>query len=78
VDAAELDNSVDQLAAGILAAPPIAAREVKRLVDLAGRTDLSHGMDEESLSQQKMFASHDFSEAIAAFLEKRKADYANR
>jgi enoyl-CoA hydratase len=78
VDADNLDGAVDQIVSGILAAPPRAAREVKRLVDLAMRTDLSHGMDEESLSQQKMFASQDFTEAITAFLEGRPASYANR
>jgi enoyl-CoA hydratase/carnithine racemase len=78
VDAEELDAAVDELVAGILATPPAAAREVKRLVDLSMRTDLSQGMDEEAVSQQKMFASQDFTEAISAFLEGRPPRYVNR
>lgn len=78
VEPSRLDEAVDGLVDGILAAPPVAVREVKRLVDLALRTELARGMDEESLSQQKMFASEDFTEAITAFVEKRPPSYANR
>jgi enoyl-CoA hydratase len=78
VEPADLDAAVDELVDGILAAPPVAAREVKRLVDLALRTELSQGMDEESVSQQRMFASQDFAEAITAFLEDRPPRFANR
>lgn len=78
IEPSRLDEAVDNFVDGILAAPPAAVREVKRLVDLALRTELGRGMDEESVSQQKMFASEDFTEAITAFVEKRPPTYANR
>ena len=78
VDIEELDASVDDLAARIAAAPPLAVRETKRLVDLASQVPLEAGMDEEANAQMKMFASADFVEAITAFMEKRVARYEGR
>ena len=78
VEPEALDGAVDEIAGRLLAAPPGAVREVKRLVGLSAQVDLMEGMDQEALSQQKMFASADFTEAITAFLEKRSPEYANR
>ncbi len=75
VPAAELDAAVDDLAACIASAPPLATRHAKRLVELAGMVPLSEGMDEESRSQMILLASSDFGEAISAFIEKRDPDY---
>ena len=75
VDPAELDAKVDEIAQGLIAAPPLAARETKRLVDLSTTTDLSAGMDEEAISQARMLTSGDFAEAIGAFIEKRTPNY---
>ena len=71
----DLDATVDELAASVAAAPPLVVREVKRLVDLSANLPLTAGMDEEARAQMKMFASTDFGEAIAAFLEKRPATF---
>ena len=78
VGADQLEGTVEELAGGLLAAPPVAVRETKRLVDLAAHSEHGKGMDEEALSQQRMFSSHDFTEAISAFLEKRAPQYTNR
>lgn len=75
VPADELDATVDDLATRIASAPPLAAREAKRLVELAGIVPLNAGMDEEARSQRALLASHDFGEAIAAFIERRDPDY---
>lgn len=73
-----LDATLQELVDGLLAAPPVAVREVKRLVEIAARAQHAEGMDEEALSQQRMFASEDFTEAISAFLQKRSPEYANK
>ena len=75
VEDSELDKQVDELATGIAAAPPLAVREVKRLIELAATTQHEAGMDEEAVSQAQMLTSNDFSEAITAFLEKREPRY---
>ena len=75
VDEADLDKIVDELAEAIAAAPPLAVRAAKRLVDLSLTAELSPGMDEEAKAQEQMLTSNDFSEAIAAFIEKRVPKY---
>ena len=75
VPASDLDKVADDLAERIAAAPPLAVREAKRLVDLAGRVSHEAGMDEEARSQKGLLASNDFSEAITAFIERRDPDY---
>ena len=73
VAAQEVDATARDLAAGIEATSPLVVRNSKRLVSLAGSVPLEQGMDEEASSQLEMFASNDFGEAIAAFLERRPA-----
>jgi enoyl-CoA hydratase/carnithine racemase len=75
VPVSDLDKVVDDLADQIAAAPPLAARAAKRLVDLAGRVPHEAGMDEEAVSQKGLLASNDFTEAITAFVEQRDPDY---
>ena len=72
VDESDLDKIVDELSESLAAAPPLAVREVKRLVDLSMTTGLEDGMDEEAISQKQMLTSNDFSEAISAYIEKRE------
>lgn len=72
----ELDAAVDELAGRLAAAPPLAVREVKRLVTLSATHELEAGMDEEAASQIAMLTSADFSEAITAFMEGRPAVFA--
>ena len=75
VDPEQLDEVVDELAAALAAAPPLAVRAAKRLVDLSATTELEAGMDEEAKAQEQMLTSSDFSEAISAFIEKRPPNF---
>lgn len=75
VPAAALDRTVDDLAERIAASPPLATRQAKKLVDLAGTVPHPAGMDEEARSQLGLLASNDFGEAISAFIQGRDPDY---
>jgi len=75
VPANELDAAVDGLADRIAAAPPLAARQAKQLVDLAGTVPHAAGMDEEARAQLGLLSSNDFGESISAFIEGRDPDY---
>lgn len=77
VEPEQLEVTVDDLAARLVAVSPVAVREAKRLVNLAGRVDADGGLDEEARSQKRILASPDFAEAIAAFLEGRPPRYSN-
>jgi enoyl-CoA hydratase/carnithine racemase len=78
VDSSEVDDAASELAARLQAAPPLVMREVKRLVDVSQRASLEDGMDEEAASQLTMLGSHDFSEAITAFMERRSPAYTGK
>lgn len=75
VEEADLDHTVDSLAAGLASAPPLAVRAVKRLVEIAGTVDTAEGMDEEARAQADLLVSNDFGEAISAFIEKREPNF---
>jgi len=75
VDAGDLDATVDRLAQALAAAPPLAVRAVKRLVEVSAMAPLADGMDEEAAAQEQMLTSNDFAEAISAFIEKREPRY---
>ena len=75
VESDDLAVAVDQLAERIASAPPRAVREVKQLVDNAGRVDLEQGMDREAEGQARLMASPDFAEAIGAFMAKRLPNF---
>ncbi len=71
----DLDDVIDDLAARLASAPPLAVRAVKRLVDEAPRATFTDAMDSVAHSQVEIMASADFGEAISAFVERRKPDY---
>lgn len=74
----DLDAATDDLAARIAAAPPLAARAVKFLVDGSHSWPLPDGMDHEARAQGRMLTSADFSEAIGAFIERRDPHFSGR
>ena len=67
----DLDDTVDELATRLAAAPPLVARQIKHLVDIAPRSTFSEAMDDVARSQEEIMASADFAEAISAFVEGR-------
>ena len=75
VEPTDVEATVNDLAARIAAAPPLTVAHAKRLVELSGTVSLDEGMNAEARSQLQMFASTDFGEAIAAFLEKRSPTF---
>lgn len=75
VEEEELDQTVDALAAALAAAPPLAVRAVKRLVETSGTIEHAEGMDEEARAQVELLTSNDFGEAISAFIEKREPNF---
>jgi enoyl-CoA hydratase/carnithine racemase len=75
VPAAELDARTEELADRIAKAPPLATRQAKRLVELAGTVPLGAGMDEEARAQMGLLASSDFMTALSAVIEGKDPDY---
>ena len=73
-----LDATVDDLAARLAAAPPLVAREVKRLVDAAAGSTFSEAMDDVARAQEEIMSSADFAEAIGAFIAGRSPVYRGR
>lgn len=67
----EVESTADDVAGRLAAAPPLAVREVKKLVDAAHLRSVNEGMDGEAAAQERMFASSDVGEAVTAFFEKR-------
>lgn len=54
---------------------PLAVREAKRLIDLAGDTDLDAGLAAELDASERVFSSADMREGARAFFEKRRPDF---
>ena len=74
----ELNDTVDEVASRLAAAPPLVARQVKQLVDAAPRSSFSDALDDVARAQEEIMASHDFAEAINAFVERRRPIYRGR
>ncbi len=70
-----LDALVADYAAKLNALAPIALRSLKRVLNSAYDTSLKVGLDVEGNSYEKIRYTEDYAEGIAAFSEKRKANY---
>jgi 2-(1,2-epoxy-1,2-dihydrophenyl)acetyl-CoA isomerase len=70
---AELDATVDALAARLLAAPQIALEKIKAGLNHGIQADLPAALDFEAVNQDACFHSRDFIEGVTAFVQKRKA-----
>lgn len=68
---AELDATVDALAARLAASPRVALAKIKAALNHA--LDLSGALDFEAVNQESCLHSADFIEGVTAFLQKRKA-----
>jgi enoyl-CoA hydratase len=78
VPAGEARHAADELAAEIAARGPLAVREAKRLIDLAGELDLDAGLAAELDASERIFATDDMVEGARAFLAKRDPVYKGR
>lgn len=67
-----------EIAQRFAAAPPMAARMAKQLIDMAWASRINDGMRAELLAQVALFGSHDYAEAKAARLERRSPLYTGR
>jgi len=78
VPAAQLDAFVDDWAARLAAGPPIALTMSKRLLNQSSALSLAQAVEAEAQAQNVNFASHDTTEAMAAFLDKRDPTFRGR
>jgi len=70
---AELDATVDRLAARLARAPHAAIAKIKAGLNYGAHADLASALDFEAVNQQACFNSPDFLEGVTAFVQKRKA-----
>ena len=80
VPAAELQAAADELARAIAANGPLAVRAAKEAIDLSGSGEPLDVrlVAERNLYLERVLPSSDRLEALAAFREKRKPDFAGR
>jgi enoyl-CoA hydratase/carnithine racemase len=74
----ELDGAVARLAERLLAGPPVAMRQSKRMLNDSFEATLERALEDEARSQQINFATEDTEEAGQAFLAKRDPVFRGR
>jgi enoyl-CoA hydratase len=67
-----------QLAGAMAKNGPVAVRLVKEVVNTTDRVDMDTGLAQEAMAFGLCFASEDQKEGMAAFLEKRKAEFTGK
>ncbi len=78
VPAADLDKTVDEWAARLAAAAPIAVAQTKAMLNRSFEVTLEQALEAEGWSQTVNFGTSDTNEAITAFLEKRAPTFSGR
>ncbi|MGA0358913.1 MAG: enoyl-CoA hydratase/isomerase family protein [Ilumatobacteraceae bacterium] len=78
VPEAELDDTVDAIAARLAAGPPIALAMSKRLLNNSFDVPLEQALDDEGLAQTVTFSTEDVAEAMGAFIDKRDPVFRGR
>ncbi len=71
VPRAELDAAVNQIVAGLAAAPQPSLARIKAALNLSERQALAASLDFEAEGQAECFRSPDFAEGVTAFMQKR-------
>ncbi|PSQ42043.1 3-hydroxybutyryl-CoA dehydratase [Halobacteriales archaeon SW_7_68_16] len=77
-DVAELDATVDDLAASIAGNSPLAVEYARTAVRAASRMGLDDGIDHEAELFASLFATRDKDEGIDAFLDDREPEWKGR
>ena len=77
-DADGLDALVDDYAKKLNAMAPISLQSLKRVLNAAPDSSLKVALEVEGHSYEKLRSTEDYMEGIAAFSERRKADYKGR
>jgi 2-(1,2-epoxy-1,2-dihydrophenyl)acetyl-CoA isomerase len=75
---ADLDAFVDDWAQRLIALPPIALAQSKRMLNNAMNVTLEEALDDEGVAQTVNFGTKDTPEAIAAWVEKRDPVFKGR
>ena len=78
VPLAELDATVDAIAARLASAPQIALAKIKAGLNHGAQSDLVSALDFEAVNQDACFHSADFMEGVTAFVQKRKAVFGSK
>lgn len=78
VPAGEARAAAEEMAAEIARRGPLAVREAKRLIDIAGDADLDAGLAAELDASERIFSTDDMLEGATAFFEKRDPNYRGR
>ena len=74
-DTAGLDRVLDEIVAKLTSMSPLALKTIKRVLNTSYDTSLSVGFEVEGHAYEKLRESGDYKEGIAAFSEKRKANF---
>ena len=74
-DADGLQAMVEEYAAKLNALSPIALASLKKVLNSAYDSPLKTSLEVEGHSYEKLRWTHDYSEGIAAFTERRKAEF---
>ena len=74
----ELDSFVDDWARRLVAGPPIALAQTKRLLNVGVGSTLEQALDEEGAAQAINLVTADVAEAMRAFREKRQPRFEGR
>ncbi len=75
---ADLDDFVAAWAARLVASPPVALAQTKRLLNNAMNVTMQEALDDEGAAQTVNFGTKDTPEAIIAFMEKREPKFHGR
>lgn len=75
---AELDQTVDGLAARLAQSPRVALAKIKAGLNHGAQSDLAAALEFEAVNQDACFHSPDFIEGVTAFIEKRKAAFGKK
>jgi len=70
---AELDATVDNLAARLAGSPQLALARIKAALNREAQTELAAALEFEAVNQDACYHSPDFVEGVNAFMQKRKA-----